>query len=165
MINESLFNHINISLLFNALDEAIRVMSKSSNKLIIVLRDKIDICFHDAVNEYANSRHIGIINLGFELSNRLLRKDIEDASSLTRNLLAVSNTTIIDNCEILFDSELKLKPFQVLKNAARHQVVIAVMDAKISRGACQYGSSSSGDFYRYEQLSDTFILDLKGGEK
>ncbi|MBQ3728151.1 MAG: BREX-3 system P-loop-containing protein BrxF [Spirochaetales bacterium] len=164
MINDSLFRHIDVSMFQNALDEAIAVMSHSSNKLVLVLRDKLDIGFHKAVEGYVNSRHIGRINIGLALSSMLQERDIEDSGLLARNKMAVSSTMIVDNCEILFDSELKLKPFQLLKNAARHQVIVAVVDAQISEGAFLYGNSSSGDFCRYEQLTDTYILDLKGGE-
>ena len=165
MINDSLFKHIDVSMFSHELDEAIGTMSKSSNKLILVLRDKLDMGFHKAVESFVNSRHVGRINMGLALSDALQKRDIEDAGFLAKNKLMVSSTMIMDNCEILFDSELKLKPFQLLKNAARHHVIVAVVDARISEGIFLYGNSASGDFCRYEQLTDTYILDLKGGEE
>ena len=165
MINDSLFKHIDVSMFPHELDEAIGTISKSSNKLILVLRNKMDMGFHKAVEAFVNSRHVGIINIGLALSDALQTRDIEDAGFLAKNKLMVSSTMIIDNCEVLFDSELKLKPFQLLKNAARHHVIVAVVDARISEGVFLYGNSASGDFCRYEQLKDTYILDLKGGEE
>ena len=165
MINDSLFKRIDVSTFPYALDEAIDTMSKSSNKLILVLRNKMDIGFHNVVKSFVNSRHVGRINMGLALSDALQTRDIEDAGFLAKNKLMVSSTMIMDNCEILFDSELKLKPFQLLKNAARHQVIVAIVDARISEGVFLYGNSASGDFCRYEQLTDTYILDLKGGEE
>lgn len=165
MINDSLFKHIDVSMFSHELDEAIGTMSKSSNKLILVLRNKLDMGFYKAVESFVNSRHIGRINMGLALSDALQTRDIEDAGFLAKNKLMVSSTMIMDNCEILFDSELKLKPFQLLKNAARQHVIVAVVDARISEGVFLHGSSASGDFCRYEQLADTYILDLKGGEE
>jgi hypothetical protein len=164
MINNSLFKRIDVSTFSYALDEAIDTMSKSSSKLILVLRNKMDIGFQNVVKSFVNSRHIGRINMGLTLSNALQTHDIEDVGFLAKNKLMVSSTMIMDNCEILFDSELKLNPFQLLKNAARYHVIVAVLDAQISEGVFLYGNSVSGDFCHYEQLADTYILDLKGGE-
>ena len=165
MINNDLFCCPNTSSLSMSIDLALKTIAKSSNKLIFILRDKTDINDLKAIVSYASDKHVQRINLGLQLSNYLIEHDIDDVSYYLSHLLKASEPLIVDNAEILFDRDLNIKPFQLLKNLARHQCLIVVIDARItSDGKLVYGSSSSKDFNQYEKLTDTYILDLMGGK-
>lgn len=147
------------------MDSALKTMAKSSNKLIFILRDKMDTNALKAIASYSSEKHVRRINLGLQLASYLIEHDVDDVSYYLSQLLKTSEPLVIDNAEILFDQELNIKPFQLLKDIARHQCLVVVIDAKITDdGKLIYGNSSSKDFTQYEKLTDTYILNLMGGK-
>lgn len=165
MINNDLFRCSTIASLPMDVNLAMKVMSKSSNKLIFILRDKTNLSLLKAVSTCASSNHIQRINLGLVLSKDMIENDIEDVYYHLTRKLKISKPLMIDNAEILFDQGLNIKPFQFLRDLARNcnQCLIVVLDAVItSDGKMIYGKSSSNDFIQYESLTDIYILELKG---
>ena len=163
MINKEIYVNTTLDNLKNNLSNAIAVMSKSSNKLILVLRDKTDIRIEKDIKAFSDEYHIGRVNLGLQLSRYLIENDVPINDYLNMEL-KTGTPLIVDNAEILFDSEIAINAFTLFKNIARHQILIVVLDGRIdSKEKFIYGTSSNKDFSQYEKLTDTYIIDLNGG--
>lgn len=164
MINNEIYKHTTLPDFQNALADAITVMSRSSNKLVIVLRDKTDVDTAKAIESFSRKNKIERVNLGLQLSRYLFENDINTVNDYLSRELNTGNALIVDNAEILFDSEISINAFKLFKNLARHQVLIVVTEGCIeSDGKFIYGSSSNKDYNQYEKLTDTYIIDLTEG--
>lgn len=164
MINNEIYTRTTLPDFQYALADAITVMSRSSNKLILILRDKTDVDTAKAISSFAENNNIERVNLGLQLSRYLFENDISTVNDYLSEELNTGKTLIADNAEILFDSKIPISPFKLFKNIARHQVLVVVIDGCIeSDGKFIYGSSSNNDYFQYEKLTDTYIIDLNGG--
>ena len=164
MINNDIYKHTSLPDFGNVLAEALTVMSRSSNKLIIILRNKTDVDIAKAIESFSRENKIKNVNLGLQLSRYLFENDINTVNDYLSKDLNTGNTLIVNNAEILFDSEISISPLKLFKTIARHQVLIVVIDGRIRYdGKFIYGSSSNNDYIQYEELTDTYIIDLNGG--
>ena len=89
--------------------------------------------------------HIPRINVGEDLSRKLLTVEVEDRARRTDETLAElindagSDSVALDNTEILFQPELALKPLEALKAAARTRLIIATWNGKVADGCISFG--------------------------
>ena len=161
MINNEIYKPTTLHDLSNDLADAIKIMTSASNKLILILRDKTDVDAGKAINSFVNSNQIAKVNLGLQLSKYLFENDINTVNDYLTKELKTGQFLLVDNAEILFDAEIAINAFTLFKNIARHQILVVVLDGRIdNKGRFIYGTSSNKDFSQYENLTDTYIIDL-----
>lgn len=105
------------------------------------------------------------LNLSLELSTRL--KDVvkSDRPFKVRDLLEeiISETSgevlLVDNIEVLFDPELKLKPLNCLRSLSRLRTIVATWNGSYDDGFLTYAEPWHREYQRCK-IEDVEIIDL-----
>ncbi|HVC35133.1 MAG TPA: BREX-3 system P-loop-containing protein BrxF [Chloroflexota bacterium] len=95
------------------------------------------------------------INVGLELSHRLLDRTIRDrvfeVSQALERLAREheSRVILIDNNEILFTPALQQDPLRLLQQAARNRTVVAAWNGKVAGDSLTYAEADHPEHRRY----------------
>lgn len=163
MLDEDMLRRLNNTAeLGPTLEKAISLISKSTVKLVIILRSKIDVSVSRVVREICMKHHIDVFNTGLNLSEFLMDEDVYHIPSYIRRLVDKSEIGLfLDNIEILFDKDLNLNPIQILTEIARRKIVVCSLDAHVDdRGNLIYGDVSSTS---RNSVSKYCVIDVAGG--
>ncbi|HUY37035.1 MAG TPA: BREX-3 system P-loop-containing protein BrxF [Pirellulales bacterium] len=85
-----------------------------------------------------------LINVGLELSQRLLELTTKQRLyQVPRILDAIADATagalvLLDNLEVLFDSQLRVDPLRLLLGLARRRTIVAAWNGRIEQGKLCY---------------------------
>ncbi len=119
----------------------------------------------DRLKTISESYAFGFLNLGEELSRRLLvippHLRSAEAEELTIDLVnEIGSLRIaIDNTEILFEPPLRLNPLAVLKKLSRSQVVVATWTGSFDKSKLTYGFQGHPAYREYAFTDeDSFII-------
>lgn len=100
------------------------------------------------LTEFANSRDIQIINVGSELSNRLVPVASSQRSfevmGILRDMLSEhshNGVVVLDNIEVMFDAELKINPFDAVKRLAHALTVVVAWPGNFRDGRLLYAKA------------------------
>jgi hypothetical protein len=70
---------------------------------------------------------------------------------------ALGDSTILVDCEILFDPELRIDPLHLLRRLARRAPRVAVWPGRIDGGRATYSEPGRRDFYE-RRIADALVL-------
>ena len=107
-----------------------------------------------------------LLNVNVELSERLLELTARQRSLRVPDILAslgaqIPPPLILDNLEILFDTNLQLDPLRLLQSISRNRVVLASWNGTLHAGQLTYAEPDHPEYRRYEQ-SDALLVEIQG---
>ena len=88
------------------------------------------------LKEVSGRINIPYINLGVELSKKLIKLSVKQqvlrVSGLTKEIVnnIHSDVALVDNIEILFNSDLKVAPLSLLLNCSRNKTLVVAFSGK-----------------------------------
>lgn len=145
-------------------DSAIKEATQSYFKLVLIV-GPIGSGKTALLNEIFSAYDFGRVNLGEELSRRLLvtppHLRSAEAEELTADLLneAGKSRVVVDNTEILFETPLKLNPLAVLKKLSRSRVIVATWTGSCDEARITYGFHGHPAYREYSfTAEDSFII-------
>lgn len=118
-----------------------------------------------AIRGMADAENVKVLNLGAEISLRLLdlgeRQRILQLPALLEELFAAfpSSLTLLDNTEILFNPELKQDPLRLLQRVSRDRTIVASWLGEVDDRHLTYASPEHPEFRRYSS-DDLLIVSL-----
>jgi hypothetical protein len=124
-----------------------------------------------AVRTVATERSQPLVNLGAELSRRLLdlteRQRIIQLPQLVEEIVSEqrSELLMLDNTEMLFNVALKQDPLRLLLSISRNRTVVATWLGEIADGHLIYAEPSHPEFRQYPAEGLLAVsLNTKAGE-
>ena len=108
------------------------------------------------LNELGSEFNTPIINLGYELSARLLEVPAKSrplkVQQTTEDIISDqgSDVVLLDHLEFLFEPSLKQNPLNLLKQLSRNQVVIASWRGEYSDGKITYAIQGHPEYRQYD---------------
>lgn len=145
-------------------EDTIKEAERSYYKLVLIV-GPIGSGRTAILKEISASYGFGSLNLGEELSRRLLVKPPHlrsaEAEELTADLVneASKSRIAIDNTEILFEAPLKLNPLAVLKKLSRSKVIVATWSGSCDESKVTYGFHGHPAYREYSfTAEDSFII-------
>lgn len=114
------------------------------------------------LNDVANELGVPVINVNLKLSEKLLELTPKQRAlhlpQLLDNIIDTNySIKVLDNLEILFDTELKQNPFRLLQNISRNHLVIASWNGLLKDGKLIYAEPDHPEYQKYD-LEDTLIV-------
>ncbi|MCJ7724160.1 MAG: BREX-3 system P-loop-containing protein BrxF, partial [Anaerolineales bacterium] len=115
-------------------------------------------------NKIAEKLTLGYINLGLELSQRLLnlteRQRILHLSQVVEQIISKfskETPVILDHIEVLFDPSLKVDPLRLLQGISRDRTLIAVWKGHITNVYLTYAIPEHPEYHKYPIQDLNFI--------
>lgn len=113
------------------------------------------------------SKEIGtyLINVNLELSRSMLdltpQQRVLQLPQLFSEIVAKSNTdtVLLDNIELLFDTSLKLNPLALLKKVSRKRPVISTWNGEVEDNHLKYARQGHSEYNSYD-LDDIIIVNM-----
>jgi len=115
-----------------------------------------------ALRGLADSESVPVLNLGTEISLRLLdlgeRQRILHLPTLLEELLATlpRRLTLLDNTEVLFNPALKQDPLRLLQRLSRDRTIVASWLGNVESSHLTYAEPGHPEFRRYS--SDELLI-------
>jgi len=118
------------------------------------------------LRDVATKLGVPVVNINLELSERLLEMTAKQrALRLPRLLDQITETehptVVLDNLEILFDTNLKQDPLRLLQGISRNRCVIASWNGSAEGEKLTYAVSGHPEYRNYELL-DTLLVRMDG---
>jgi len=116
-----------------------------------------------ALQEVAERTSARYINVNLELSQCLLDLTQRQRKLLVPRLLGDivgkddTQTVLLDNFEMLFDTSLQLHPLRCLQDLARHRIIVAVWNGTLTSGHLTYATPDHPEYRRYA-IDDTIVI-------
>ena len=106
-----------------------------------------------------------VVNLNLELSGKLLELTPKQRSLKTSEYFAElcgsdENVLLLDNLELVFDSELKQDPLRLLLANARSHTIVAVWPGRYLDGILTYAEPGHPEYRRYDSV-DALIVNME----
>ena len=127
----------------HAVEEHTRLAERLYNRLVLVVGECGTATF-EVLRNVSEGMNAPLINIGLELSRRLLDLAERQRSIRVRNLLeqvvdeTESDIVILYRTEILFDVTLRQDPMRLLQGLSRNRTVIATWDGTINENNIEY---------------------------
>jgi hypothetical protein len=118
-----------------------------------------------AIRTLADDNQAPVLNLGLDLSRRLLdfgeRQRVLQLPRLLEEMMAElpGNVTFLDNTEVLFNPTLRQDPLRLLQRLSRNKAVVASWFGKAEGGHLTYAEPGHPEFRRYPS-DDLLIVSL-----
>lgn len=112
----------------------------------------------------SEQQEIPLLNLGLELSRKLLSLTIRErklkASDIIADLLDTHKgpRLAVDNTEVIFDPSLMLNPLGLLQNISRTRLLIWSWSGSIDGGQITYAYSGHPEYHRVSATEMTLII-------
>lgn len=142
----------------NQLDNEVPYLKNKYNKILYLYEYKKG----DTLKYYSEVNELPYINVNLYLSEKLMdvkpnRRPYKVIDLM--NALGDTGDDIIclDYFEILFESSLKLQPFDILKNLSRRKTVLVAWRYELKDGYLVYAQPGHPE-YRKEMIADTTII-------
>lgn len=115
------------------------------------------------LGEVARQTGLPYVNLNLELSRMLL--DLTERQRLMRlpRLLGDlvdsydSETVLLDNTELLFETTLKQNPLVLLQGISRHKTIVAAWSGSVDKGHLTYATPEHLEYRRYPSRDLTLV--------
>jgi adenosyl cobinamide kinase/adenosyl cobinamide phosphate guanylyltransferase len=116
----------------------------------------------------AASQSAPLINVGLELSNRMLevaeaQRPIETPKLLDEILRDTKDLVLLDNIEILFDVTLKQDALRLLQKVSRNRTVVAAWCGSIEKTFITYATPDHPEF-RKHPIKDFLVVDPQAAQ-
>ena len=142
----------------NQLDNEVPYLKNKYNKILYLYEYKKG----DTLKYYSEVNELPYINVNLYLSEKLMdvkpnRRPYKVIDLM--NALGDTGDDIIclDYFEILFESSLKLQPFDILKNLSRRKTVLVAWRYELKDGYLVYAQPGHPE-YRKEMIADTTLI-------
>lgn len=142
----------------NQLDNEVPYLKNKYNKILYLYEYKKG----DTLKYYSEVNELPYINVNLYLSEKLMdvkpnRRPYKVIDLM--NALGDTGDDIIclDYFEILFESSLKLQPFDILKNLSRRKTVLVAWRYELKDGYLVYAQPGHPE-YRKEMIADATII-------
>ena len=118
------------------------------------------------LRQAATTLGASVINLGVELSARLLEVDETRrplaVAKLLRELTSdpVDAPSLLDNLELLFYPALRIEPLSLLQQISRNRTLIVTWRGEVRNGALAYAQPGHPEYRRYPLTADMLLVDL-----
>ncbi len=118
-----------------------------------------------AISALADANRVPVLNLGRDLSKRLLdfgeRQRVLQLPGLLEEMMAElpGNLTLLDNTEVLFNPTLRQDPLRLLQRLSRNKAVVASWFGRAEGEHLTYAEPGHPEFRRYP-LDDLLIVSL-----
>jgi hypothetical protein len=109
----------------------------------------------EALRALADAEKVPVLNVGIEISRRLLdlteRQRVLQLPKLLEEAVAAlpGNLTILDNTELLFNPVLKQDPLRLLHGLSRDRTIVASWLGDVDGGNLTYAVPDHPEFRRY----------------
>lgn len=118
-----------------------------------------------ALKSIADEFGTSVVNANLALSSALLELTAKQRSlRLPRILNEIADTPndliILDNLEILFDTDLQQDPLRLLQGLSRNKTVLASWGGSAASGKLSYAESGHPEYRSYDSV-DALIIDIK----
>jgi hypothetical protein len=118
------------------------------------------------LHKVANDLGTSVININLALSHELLdlttrQRSLRAAFILDQIVDKAGSPVVLDNLEILFDTELKQDPLRLLQGISRNRSVVASWNGIIDSGRLLYAEPGHPEYRCYEQV-DALIVGMEG---
>lgn len=108
-----------------------------------------------------------ILNLGLELSKRLVNTPKNDRAKLVATIFTVligeqkEHVIILNHIEILFDKSLSVDPLKLLQSNARNITLVVIWPGERTPSALTYAAASHPEYRNYKTtvLGDCLVVD------
>ncbi len=120
----------------------------------------------EALRALANAEKVPVLNVGADISRRLLdlteRQRVLQLPKLLEEAVAglPGNLMILDNTEVLFNPVLKQDPLRLLQGLSRDRTVVASWLGDVDGGHLTYAVPGHPEFRRYPS-ADLLVVCLK----
>jgi len=137
------------------LRQAIEQAQNYHSQLVVVAGESASLLLEHT----ASTDGLAVVNLGLELSERLIEVPRQDrakaAASLFADLLHELNTRVLllNHIEILFDKTLSIEPLKLLQSSARNLTLVVAWPGEKTTSSLTYAVPSHPE-YRYYKASD-----------
>jgi dephospho-CoA kinase len=118
-----------------------------------------------AIRELADAEGVPVVNVGVEISRRLLelteRQRVLQLPKLLEEVVEAfpSKLTLLDNTEILFNTALRQDPLRLLQGLSRDRTIVATWLGKLDGHHLTYAVPEHPEFRRYPS-ADLLIVCL-----
>ena len=142
----------------NQLDNEVPYLKNKYNKILYLYEYKKG----DTLKYYSEVNELPYINVNLYLSEKLMDvKPNRHPYKVIDHMNALGDTgddiICLDYFEILFESSLKLQPFDILKNLSRRKTVLVAWRYELKDGYLVYAQPGHPE-YRKEMIADTTII-------
>ena len=104
-----------------------------------------------------------VVNVNLELSKRMLELTRTQRSRQVERLLkeviaaAPGDVVLLDNLEILFDTELEVEPLRLLQVSSRNRTVVATWSGTYVGGTLTYAEPGHPEFVQFKKVDAVVI--------
>lgn len=138
--------------MLDRLQQLVADASQLNSKLVVVVSDsgsgKTAI-----LNAFAQSRDLQVVNVGSDLSKALVpitsSQRRSDVMVTLRDFISdhrARGEVVLDNIEVMFDAELRMSPFDALKQLARGTTVIVAWPGNFRDGRLHYAKPGHPEY-------------------
>lgn len=145
--------------------QALNQLTSRIYKLLIVV---LPVSFNQITDteELVRLTEFSHINVGLELSKRLLAIDQPDRGKQAPNLLKAlveegdPKGVILERLELLFEKSLGLNPLERLRRLAKDRTVVAIWQGKFQDGRLLYAEFGHPEYRSYlpDEISDIMVI-------
>jgi len=109
-----------------------------------------------------------ILNVNLELSGNLLdlskKERMLNAEDILNKIISdnysAEDTVLLDNTEILFDTELKMDPMKLLQNLSRNRCIVSTWNGIVNEDSLIYGNPDHAEYRKYN-TKDLIIINTE----
>ena len=104
-----------------------------------------------------------LVNVNLELSKRMLELTRTQRSRQVERLLKEviaaqpGGVVLLDNLEILFDTDLEVQPLRLLQVSSRNRTIVASWNGSFQAGTLTYGEPGHPEFVQFKQTEAVVI--------
>jgi hypothetical protein len=138
---------------FSQLLDHVRAAKNAYHRLVIIAGDP-RAGKTTALRGVAENLVLPFLNLGLAMSQTLLgqsrRQRSLQAEDVARDVLDTQpdSALCLDNTELLFDSNLRLNPLQLLQDLSRSRLLVATWNGALQNGELNFGYVGHPDYFR-----------------
>lgn len=115
-----------------------------------------------ALKQIAKRENTFVINVNLEISSQLLeltgKQRKTKLQAIFNDVVAQAQSPVIlDNLEILFDTELEQDPLRLLQHASRNNLILASWNGVVQDGKLTYAEITHPEYRMYE-ISNIVII-------
>lgn len=145
-----------------ALEEAIQQASNQYFRLVI-LAGVPGSGKTATLSSIAHKAGCQVVNVNLELSKKMLELTRTQRSRQVERLLkdviaaALGDVVLLDNLEILFDTELEVEPLRLLQVSSRNRTVVASWSGTYVGGTLTYAEPGHPEFVQFKKVDAVVI--------
>lgn len=116
-----------------------------------------------ALQSVAQKLGCQLVNVNLELSKKMLELSRTQRSKQVERLLkeviaaAPGELLLLDNLEILFDTDLEVEPLRLLQVASRNRTIVASWNGSFQAGTLTYAEPGHPEFIQFKQTEAVVI--------